>query len=183
MFAWLKEITNPSFMPHGHCYLWKPEILWTHVISDLVIGLAYLAIPTLLGIYLYKSKNKIPYPTIVGLFCAFILFCGLTHFFSIVVTWHPLYEAQSWLKSVTAIISIYTAAVLAPKLPELMALPDLKEAYQDTQNALNSLQDKNRELQSFYEISMDREERILALKKEVNELLNQQSKPSRYTID
>jgi hypothetical protein len=30
-----------NFMPHGHCYLWTPSLLWTYVISDLTIGAAY----------------------------------------------------------------------------------------------------------------------------------------------
>ena len=34
-----------AFMPHGHCYLWTPSILWLHVASDIVIALSYFAIP------------------------------------------------------------------------------------------------------------------------------------------
>ena len=29
------------FMPHGHCYLWVPGLLWLHVISDALIVFAY----------------------------------------------------------------------------------------------------------------------------------------------
>jgi hypothetical protein len=25
------------FMPHGHCYLWKPGLVWLHVGSDTLI--------------------------------------------------------------------------------------------------------------------------------------------------
>ena len=42
MRAWLIDLLEKSsyFMPHGHCYLWIPTILWMHVLSDLLIGAA-----------------------------------------------------------------------------------------------------------------------------------------------
>ena len=36
--------SSQGFEPHGHCYLWLPEILWLHVISDAFIALAYYSI-------------------------------------------------------------------------------------------------------------------------------------------
>ncbi len=44
-------LSTQGFDPHGHCYLWKAEILWLHVTSDAVIALAYYSIPIAL-IYL-----------------------------------------------------------------------------------------------------------------------------------
>ena len=38
-------LSSQGFEPHGHCYLWLPEILWLHVISDAFIALAYYSIP------------------------------------------------------------------------------------------------------------------------------------------
>jgi len=37
--------TDPDFMPHGMCYLWRPGILSLHVVSDALITLAYFSIP------------------------------------------------------------------------------------------------------------------------------------------
>jgi len=34
-----------GFMPHGHCYLWRPGVLWLHIVSDALITLAYFSIP------------------------------------------------------------------------------------------------------------------------------------------
>ena len=34
-----------GFMPHGMCYLWRPDILGLHVTSDALIVLAYFSIP------------------------------------------------------------------------------------------------------------------------------------------
>lgn len=183
MFELLKQLADPSFMPHGHCYLWRPDILWTHVVSDAIIGIAYFAIPVVLAVFLIKRRASIPYPHVIALFCSFIVLCGLTHFVGIFVTWHPAYEQQGWVKAVTAVVSIYTAIVLIPLLPELLALPDLKQAYKRTQDALAALQERNKELSTFFEIATDREYRIIELKQEINDLLKSQDKPPRYVLE
>ena len=42
----LHRLFSPDgFMPHGHCYLWTPGLVWLHVISDALIVLAYDSIP------------------------------------------------------------------------------------------------------------------------------------------
>ena len=133
MFDWLASNINPAFMPHGHCYLWRPDILWTHVLSDLTIAVAYYAIPVILGAFLYKRRESFPYPNILLLFMAFIFLCGTTHLMTIYVTWYPAYEMQGWLKAMTAIVSLATALTLIPILPKLLALPGLLEAYEDSE--------------------------------------------------
>ena len=32
--------SSDGFMPHGHCYLWNPGLVWLHVTSDVIIGVA-----------------------------------------------------------------------------------------------------------------------------------------------
>jgi hypothetical protein len=36
LFDWLQPA---NFMPHGHCYLWRPDVLWLHVGSDTLSNL------------------------------------------------------------------------------------------------------------------------------------------------
>ncbi len=183
MRDWLASFSNNDFMPHGHCYLWRPDILWTHVISDLVITVAYYTIPIVLGIFLYRRKKSIPYRGILCFFVAFIFLCGTTHLFRIYVTWFPAYEIESWLKAATAAVSITTALYLIPKLPELIALPGIQQAYEQSQSSLKILQENNEKMSTMYNVSMDREERIIELKQEVNELLKSLNKPERYSIN
>lgn len=183
MQSWLQSLLDPRFMPHGHCYLWKPEILWTHVISDAVVTIAYYAIPVVLAVFLLKRRQTLPYPELVALFVAFIFLCGTTHLIAIYVTWYPAYELQGWVKAATALVSIYTALALAPKLPELLELTGIKHAYDESQTALEELKQQNEQMQSVYESAMNREEKILALKSEVNALLEQQGQSARYLLD
>ena len=36
------------YLPHGVCYAWQPGLIRLHLVSDVLIGLAYLAIPVAL---------------------------------------------------------------------------------------------------------------------------------------
>ncbi|HEY9613811.1 MAG TPA: hypothetical protein V6C93_31015 [Allocoleopsis sp.] len=38
-------VASGGFIPHGHCFLWKPELVWLHVMSDSLIAIAYYSIP------------------------------------------------------------------------------------------------------------------------------------------
>ena len=125
---------------------------------------------------------RIHHPDIFGLFIAFIFLCGTTHFFAILVTWYPAYEYQGWLKAATAFISVLTLIALAPKLPRLINLPGVNEQYVKAQAELGELKRNQEQMQSLLATSTHREERILELKKEINELLKQQNQPSKYEV-
>ena len=112
-------LSQKGFMPHGMCFQWRPEILWMHVISDLVIAIAYFSIPLALAVVLYRQKH-IPFRGLILLFALFILLCGMTHVVSMIVLWEPIYRLQGLIKLATAAVSIATAVVLFPLLPKLM---------------------------------------------------------------
>jgi two-component system cell cycle sensor histidine kinase/response regulator CckA len=48
-----------DFQPHGFCYLWNARLVWLHTISDLVIALAYFAIPVTLVWFIRKRRDRI----------------------------------------------------------------------------------------------------------------------------
>ena len=112
MAEWIHQKMASEFMPHGMCYLWRPEILWTHVVSDLLIAIAYFAIPTVLAIFLYRRKKSVPFPEIILLFTVFIFLCGSTHVISIYVTWIPEYKLEAAVKALTALASIATLEMI-----------------------------------------------------------------------
>ena len=112
MPTWLSNVLDQSryFMPHGHCYLWLPGLLWMHVVSDFLIGTAYLAISVLL--YLLVRRIRLPFSLVFIAFGLFIGLCGLTHFMKIWTVWNPDYLADGLLKVATAIASVATAVGL-----------------------------------------------------------------------
>ncbi len=74
----LKKLFASDLMAHGYCYLWKPEIVWLHVVSDTLITLAYYSIPVTL-VYFVRKRRDLPFNWMFLMFGAFILCCGTTH--------------------------------------------------------------------------------------------------------
>lgn len=113
-------LLSETFMPHGHCYLWRSEIIWLHVISDGVIVLSYYLIPFLLTYVLYKAKREIPFSWLFLLFAIFIVACGTTHLMEIVNVWKTNYILAGVVKAITAVVSILTAIAMVPILPKVI---------------------------------------------------------------
>jgi hypothetical protein len=115
-------LDGDSLSPHGICLLWRPELIWTHVVADTLIGLAYFSIPIVLAVFVSKRRD-VAFGWVFWCFAAFILACGTTHFFSIWTLWNPDYALEAVIKAATAGISVVTAAALWPLLPRALALP------------------------------------------------------------
>ena len=137
-----------DFMPHGHCYFWRPEVLWLHVISDGLITLAYFSIPLAL-LYFVRKRRDIAFEWMFVMFGVFICACGTTHLLEIVTVWSPVYRLAGLVKAVTATASVLTGAVLWRIMPRLIALPSPSQ-----------LEESNRQL-----------EREVASRKQVEEAL------------
>jgi len=127
MIAFLSQFLSSSgFMPHGHCYLWRPEIVATHVISDAVIALSYWSIPFSL-FYVMRRRRDVPVRWLLGLFVVFIAACGVTHLMEVITVWHPVYVTSGLIKAFTAVVSALTAIALVPLLPRLVNLRSPQE--------------------------------------------------------
>lgn len=113
---------SDGFMPHGYCYLWNPGLVWLHVISDLLISLAYLSIPLTL-VYFVRKRRDVPFHWMFLCFGVFIVACGATHVMEVWNLWHASYWLAGGVKAITAIASIATAIALVPLVPKAMALP------------------------------------------------------------
>lgn len=145
--------SNEGFMPHGHCYLWTPELLWLNVISDSVIALAYLSIPVTL-IYLVAKREDLPFNWIFAAFGVFILACGASHVLEIWTIWNPAYWLAGFIKALTAVASIVTAVLLVKLIPAALRIPSQRQLtmLNDELLAANAeLQQANRHLAQTHE--------------------------------
>jgi PAS domain S-box-containing protein len=132
---WTYLFNSGTFIPHGHCYLWKTELVWLHIISDGLIALAYYSIPATL-FYFVRKRQDLPFHWIFLLFSGFIVACGTTHLLEIWTLWHPTYWLSGFVKALTATISLITAIELVPLVPKALALPSpaqLEQANQQLQ--------------------------------------------------
>ncbi|GFE69918.1 PAS domain S-box protein [Chroococcus sp. FPU101] len=114
--------TSSPFIPHGHCYLWKSDLVWLHLVSDGLIALAYYSIPISL-LYFVRRRVDLPYAWMFLLFGGFIIACGTTHIIEIWTLWYPTYWLSGIIKAMTALISVTTASMLVPLIPKALALP------------------------------------------------------------
>jgi signal transduction histidine kinase len=122
MFDYITDLVQSNFMPHGHCFLWRTDILLLHVVSDVVIGLSYFSIPIVLVLF-YMKREDLRLPFVFILSALFILFCGATHFFEVWNIWNDDYFIEGVVKALCAIISLATAVVAWPVLTRALHLP------------------------------------------------------------
>src|SRR2546427_3321315 len=76
--AFRSLLDSDGFMPHGHCYLWRSDLVLLHVISDSLIALAYASIPITL-VYFVRKRQDLPFNWVFLAFGVFIISCGMTH--------------------------------------------------------------------------------------------------------
>jgi signal transduction histidine kinase/CheY-like chemotaxis protein len=147
-----------GFMPHGHCFQWLPSILWTSVISDALITLAYLTIPIVL-LYIIRKRRDLPFDWVFVAFGVFILACGATHLTDIIVIWKPDYWLLAGLKAVTALASVVTAVAVLRLVPAVLRIPspaqlaavndELQQANADLRAAMERAEVANRAKSAF----------------------------------
>ena len=109
-----------AFLPHLFCYLANPTLTWTHVTSDSVIGLSYLAISLTLLYIVYRSPVTVPFSWLVLAFGLFIVACGATHVMEVITVWKPLYWVSASIKVLTAGASLATAVALPVVTPMIL---------------------------------------------------------------
>jgi two-component sensor histidine kinase len=111
-----------DFLPHRYCYLGNRGLVWTNVVADALIAIAYLAISVTLAYVGFKGRRDIPYHAMFLAFGLFIIACGGTHFMEVVTVWTPVYIVSAAVKLFTAVVSLTTAAVLPFTVPNVFEL-------------------------------------------------------------
>ncbi len=101
---------------------YEGPLISLHVISDMVIFLAYYSIPFAL-VYFVRRRRDVAFGLVFWMFAAFILACGTTHLFGVLDIWQPYYRLDGIVKAITAALSIITAIALWKLMPQLLAIP------------------------------------------------------------
>ena len=159
MNAWLANLLNtPGFMPHGHCFLWTPDLLHMYIVSESVIAVSYFAIPLALVFFSWRRPD-FPYKPLLWLFGAFIILCGATHLVGLWNIWNSAYWLEASLKMATALVSAVTAMALYPIIPRALTLP----SHKDLASANAALREKVRELEQTQSAFSESEQRFRQL--------------------
>jgi signal transduction histidine kinase len=141
--------SDPPFVqepavPYGHVYLWQPELVWPHALSDAVIAIAYFTIALVL-FQIAKRRRDLASGWLIVCFGAFILASGLTHVMRAVNVWQSAYWLEAAIKVGTALLSVPTAILLWRALPDILSFPSQREL----RSANESLARATRELEAF----------------------------------
>jgi signal transduction histidine kinase len=156
MFEYLQQmLSDQGLAPHGYCLLWEPRLIWTHVVADALIGLAYFSIPIVLARFLTKRRD-VQFGFVVWMFAAFIMACGATHFISILTLWVPAYGFEGGVKAATAAVSVVTAAALWPLLPKALALPSPAQLQRANDELRGLVEERDRALADLSRASAER---------------------------
>ena len=151
----LSTLFSTNFIPHGHCYLWKPGLVWLHLTSDALTTLAYYSVALAIVYFRYERKD-LPVQTVmllVGFFLIFAL-CGTTHLMEVVTLWYPIYWVSGLIKAVTGAWSFYTFTfLLIPLIPVAIDAPSPAELALTNQE----LEESRRRIQA---INVELEQRV-----------------------
>lgn len=154
----LDSLAGDGFMPHGHCYLWTPELLWTYVISESVIVVAYFSIAIGL-LYFAEKRGDFEFRWILSLFALFIFACGITHLLGIWTIWHPDYWLDALAMAVTASVSLVAAVLFWKLIPRALEIPsprELGDAVSQLQQEVEQRKTTEAELSRLKEASDER---------------------------
>ncbi|HMJ90007.1 MAG TPA: hypothetical protein VK530_09335, partial [Candidatus Acidoferrum sp.] len=132
--------------PHAICYLASPKMIWLHVTSDALIGIAYVSISLTISFLVYRASEDIPFHWMFLAFGLFIVSCGFTHFMEVLVIWQPLYWLSGYVKVVTAAASVATAIALFSLVPKVFLLID---SVRKTELRRKKIETLNEELDAF----------------------------------
>ena len=113
--------SSGQFIPHDRYYLWQPQLVWLHILSNLSIAIAYFSIPAMLIYFLYKHSD-VPFLRIFILVGVFLILSGTGHLLEIWTLWHPVYWLNMVEQAITALVSCYTAVQMVTLLPKFLAL-------------------------------------------------------------
>lgn len=190
---WQSLLLGP-YIPHGHCYLWQPGLVWLHLLSDALIALSYWMIAGAL-IYFVQKRPDVPFKPLFWLFAAFIAACGATHLLGVWTLWFPAYWVSGTMKALTALVSLATALELVPRLPLALALPnatqlmDMNRALQDeigerkqAEASLRTAEQEVRQLNQTLEDRVQRRTAQLEAAKQQIETLLEQERQARMTL-
>ena len=130
-----EKLFDGSLMPHGHCLLWRPDLLFLHISGDVLTSLSYALIPLAL-VYIVYKRDDLKFDRLFWLFAAFIFSCGITHVIGLVNIWHGYYFIAGLVKFATGVVSAITAVILLRLVPAILKIPSTRDLESSNQALL-----------------------------------------------
>ncbi len=171
-----------GFPARWNCGEWSPPLGYLHIVSDLLIWSAYMAIPIVIASYTLRRRDVL-FPAVAWLFAGFIFACGTTHLIEAIIFYTPIYRLSGIFKLGTAAVSWATVIALIPLVPKAIKIPGIHRMnqrlaeeileHERTERELRAAQElmdaKNRELEQFaYSVSHDLRSPLVTIRNLLN---------------
>ena len=114
----MNPFTTEGFVPRAECGDWPPWLLWTHVLSETVIGVALLVLG--LVILAVSSRRKATRYLYV-LFSMICFGCAATHTLGAAIFWWPAYYLDGLFRAAGALMVTASAVCFVRALPWIMS--------------------------------------------------------------
>ena len=162
--GWASGFIVPSlapspYVPHVNFDVWQAGLVWLHAMSDGTMAAAYFTISAAL-IYFVQRRQDVPFRGLFWLFGAFIAACGLTHALAILTLWFPLHWVSGSVKAITAVISLFTALKLVPRIPAALAMPNTKLLTRLNQSLFQGIAERKQAEAIYQQLNADLEARV-----------------------
>ena len=69
-----------TFLPHGACLAWQPDLIWLNTVSDAMLACAFITIAGVLWLFAWRRHHEIiaAFRVIFWVFGAFAILCAAT---------------------------------------------------------------------------------------------------------
>jgi hypothetical protein len=103
-------LSTETFLPHGVCLSWDSDLMSAVVVSNALIAAAYMMLACILVFAARAPRPAVP-RWVYWSFALFISCCGASHIMDDVTLWLPLYRLQAVVLCLTAVVSLFAAAL------------------------------------------------------------------------
>ncbi|MEQ9468280.1 MAG: ATP-binding protein [Ekhidna sp.] len=145
-------LTTSNWPARWTCGTWSATDGWIYIISDLTIFAAYLSIPIMLFIYLWRRDLGL-FKLLTFSFGVFILACGFTHLIDAIIFWEPIYRFSGFVRAITAVVSVATVGLMIKSIPIALTFKSPKALQLQVDKAVAEAEELNSILQESFSIA------------------------------
>jgi multisubunit Na+/H+ antiporter MnhB subunit len=147
---------DTGLLPHGADYLWKPSLVWAHVISDCILSITgYIFAIQIVYVYIVRSrqsKNKKPI-TVDMIQLPLLLWVvlllvtkGNLHLMDVVNTWEHYYWGELLNRCLAAVAAIGTCVEMQMAIPRIGGITTISVMMRDMDKMKSDLETMSQQL-------------------------------------
>ena len=168
----------------GSFYLWDSPLASLRIVSDVILGLAFLSIPAAL-LWLVRKRRDLPFRGVILWFCAFLLACAAACFLQVWNFWHADDSLVAAAKAVAAVTSAAAAGYLVLLLPKAVRLPSPRQMELANDRLAQEIAGRERVMTQLQTLNQELESRVRSRTEELEAALREMQKEigERRTIE